>query len=272
MNETDHQAGRPAAGQPGLEGWRTRTVKHFLPWDHNVIRPAEVIDALRTVLLDRRSLVEDAAYAKHVPNRFVVELGEENYRRNYQPIERRVVQQWQDQLQAHLLNANERLGRAEYRLGGALALEISPAPGLSEELARILYCLDPNAVSRPRELTGCLELLGDGRRWRLRQGVMTIGRDPACDIVLDTPAIVAGRLVSSRHAYLACNNEHILLFDGDPGGQPSLNGTYVNNRALMAGGHALRDGDAVQLAAQVPGRPQPDTPGVAVFSFHKDCP
>lgn len=264
--------GHEAAYDPAREGWRHRMIKHFLPWDHSAIRPAEVIDTLRAVLLDRKNLVEDAAYAKTVPNRFVVELGEENYRRNYQPIERRVVQQWQDQLQAHLLNANERLGRAEYRLGGALLVEIRPASGLSEDQARILYRLDPNTVTRPRELTGCIELLGDGRRWRLRQGVMILGRDPACDIVLDTPDIVTARLVSSRHAYLACNNEHILLFDGDPGGQPSLNGTYVNNRPVMAGGHALREGDTMQLAALTPGRPRPDTPGVAVFRFHKDCP
>jgi hypothetical protein len=258
MNLSDREASRAA----DRESWRHRIVKHFLPWDHS----------LRAVLLDRKNQVEDAAYAKYAPNRFVIELSEENYRRNYQPIERRVVQQWQDQLQEHLLNANERLGRAEYRLGGALALEIRPAAGLSEEQARILYRLDPNAVTRPRELTGCLELLGDGRRWRMRQGVITIGRDQACDIPLDIPEIITSRLVSSRHAYLACNNEHTLLFDGDPGGQPSLNGTYVNNRPVMAGGHALRDGDTVQLAALTPGRPRPDTPGVAVFRFHKDCP
>jgi hypothetical protein len=257
--------------EAGRESWRTRLIRHFLPWDHSAIRPAEVIDALRAILLDRKNLVEDAGYAKHVPNRFVIELGEENFRRNYEPIERRVVQQWQDQLQEHLLNANERLGRAEYRLGGALALEIRAAAGPAEDQARILYRLDSNAVSRPRELTGCLELLGDGRRWRLRQGVLTLGRDPACDISLDTPAIVSSRLVSSRHAYLACNDAHYLLFDGDPGGQPSLNGTYVNTRAVRAGGHDLRDGDIIQLAALVPGQPRPDTPGVAVFRFHKDC-
>lgn len=268
MNVPDRDAARHA----GQENWRHHIVKHFLPWDHSAVRPAEVIDALRAILLDRKNQVEDAAYAKHVPNRFVVELGEENYHRNYQPIERRVVQQWQDQLQEHLLNANERLGRAEYRLGGALAVEVRAAQGVSEDQARILYRLDPNAISRPRELTACVELLGDGRRWRLRQGVMTVGRDQACDIVLDTPAIVSNRLVSSRHAYLACNNEHILLFDGDPGGQPSTNGTYVNNRPVIAGGQALRDGDTVQLAALTPGRPRPDTPGVAVFRFHKDCP
>ena len=252
------------------EGWRARTVGRSLPWDRGAIRPAEVINTLRSIMLDPRNQVEDAGYLKYSPNCFVVELGENNYRRNYQPLERRITGQWQDQLQSYLVLANERLGRAEYRLAGP-RLEIRAAPGMPEDRACVFYCLDPNAVSLQRELASCLEWVTDGRRWRLRQGLMTIGRDPSCDIYLDSPAILSTRLVSSRHAYLVCSSERCRLVDGDPGGHPSLNGTYVNGRPIVAGGQDLRDGDLIQLAAASPGQPQPDAPGIALLRFVKEC-
>lgn len=258
--------------EPERERWRARMIQHLLPWDRQPIRPAEVIDTLCAIVVDRKNMLEDANYAKYVPNQFVVELGEANYDRNYQPIEDRIIRQWQDRLQEYLMLANNRLGRIEYRLGGRLGIEIRPATGLKEDQARVLYRLDSTAEAQQRELTACVELLADGRRWRMRNGVLSVGRDPTCDIYLDTPPILSKRLVSSRHAYIVCDNQRCRLFDGDPGGGPSLNGSYVNNRIVQPAGHELQDGDMIILAALVLGQPRPDTPGVAVLRFVGNCP
>lgn len=265
----------PAPGGKGSTAWRARRIERrlerLLPWESGPVRPAEVIEALLTILLDRDSLVEDANYRKYAPNHFIIELGEENYRQNYEPIAGRVVQQWQERLQEHLATANSRQGRLVYRLGGPLAVEVRPSPKLAADEARVLFRLDPDS-GKPRPLPACLERLEDGRRWRLHEGIISIGRDPSNDIVLDLPHIQARRLVSSRHAYIAYAGGHYILHDGDPGGAPSVNGTYVNQLRITTEGQELLDGDLIILASLAPNQPRPDTPGAAALRFLLRCP
>ena len=105
----------------------------------------------------------------------------------------------------------------------------------------------------------------------LRTGLITLGRDPACDVFLDMYRVQELRLVSGQHAYLHCSSEAYRLFDGSPSGQRSINGTFVNNRPVPASGQLLRDGDLVILAAVRPQAPSLDTPGVVGLRFRARC-
>lgn len=260
------------AHEPGK--WRARRIErrlaNVLPWRMGPLRPVEIIGRLEYTLLDRTAMVEDANYYKYTPNHFIVEINDDNFRQNYQPILGRVAQQWQEQLAQHLATANSRQGRLTYRLGGPLRVEIQPSEQLKPHEARILYRLAAD-LGGPRRLPACLERIEDRHCWPLHEGVLSLGRDSSNDIALDTPAVQSARLVSSYHAHLVCEPGSIRLFDGDPGGAPSVNGTYVNHRRVPSAGHVLQDGDIIILAALQPGRPRPDTPGVAVLRFVNNC-
>lgn len=258
--------------EKGEERWKARSIRHFLPWDRHPIRPAEVIDTICDLALDSKNVLEDANYGKNAPNQFIVEVGPENYRAQYQPIEEHILQQWEERLKEHLMLANDRLGRVEYRMAGPIGIQIRPGEALREDEARVLYRLDANSQPARKEVTACLELPADGRRWRLKPGVNTIGRDPSCDIYIDLAAVLSKRLISSRHAFVVCDENRSRLFDGDPAGGASLNGTYLNNRFVTPEGQELQDGDMIILAALALGRPRPDTPGVAVLRFLGKCP
>ncbi len=75
----------------------------------------------------------------------------------------------------------------------------------------------------------------DGMRWTVEHP-LTIGRDPACDIV------VPDRQVSRRHARLTPTPRGLLLED-----LRSKNGTHRNGKRVAAPVH-LEDGDVVQIA------------------------
>ncbi|MBL8096336.1 MAG: FHA domain-containing protein [Anaerolineales bacterium] len=75
-----------------------------------------------------------------------------------------------------------------------------------------------------------------GRHWPLRQEILTIGREPTCDIV------IPDRQVSRVHAKLERDPEGFTLED-----LGSKNGTHVNG-APVAGRIRLRDGDLIQVA------------------------
>jgi hypothetical protein len=83
-----------------------------------------VTGALKSVMLDRHNSIEDASYTHVVPNRYIVEVGEGNYLRNYQPIERQIVHQWSTKLLEALNIANNRQGRPSYRFSGRVRIEI----------------------------------------------------------------------------------------------------------------------------------------------------
>ena len=240
------------------------------------MRPADIGDELCSSMLARENVLEDANYQKISPNRFVVEIGQENYAWNFQLLADQILRQWQDKLLAYLLTANSRQGRQEYRFAGPLKIEIQPVADLGNDQARIRCRVqvgqEPGApTGSPLALSACLESFPAGRRWPLRPGIVTIGRDSSCDIYLDAPLIQQKKLVSSQHAYLVCQGQICRLFDGLPNGKPSLNGSYVNLRRLPPNGVELNDGDTILLAALVANHPNPDTPGVAALRFQQEC-
>jgi hypothetical protein len=254
--------------------WRVKLLQPRLPWDAHSVRPAEITGGLCGVMLARESLLEDAQYAKIVPNRFVVEVGQENYTRNYQPIEKRLVQQWREKLLEHLTTTNSRMGRKEYRFGGPVQIDIRPAADLRDNQVRIhsqVNAEDRQVPAPQEELPACLVMFPGGRRWHLHPGMTTLGRDETCDISLDIPAVQERRLVSGLHAYILAENGQYRLFDGGPDGKPSLNGTYANYRRVPPGGVPIKEGDILILAALDPDHPLPDTPGVVAFRFRLDC-
>src|SRR5262245_46676079 len=75
-----------------------------------------------------------------------------------------------------------------------------------------------------------------GQRWVLSKATATIGRDPACDIV------IPDRQVSRQHARLRQVDGGFELED-----MGSKNGTHVNG-APVTGAQRLQDGDLIQVA------------------------
>jgi hypothetical protein len=265
---------------PGSE-WHAKLIKPRLPWSSHTPRAAEVGEVLSDVMLSRKYSLEDAEYQKIVPNEFVVEVHEENYLRNYQPIEERVLQQWHTKMLEQLATANSRQGRNLYQLSAPLRLEIRPAANLKPNQARILCRVQPadsgaigdseqgQAIETTR--TACLETLSGRRRWLLRSDTVTIGRDMRCDIYLDMPDVQDKRLISSEHAHLRFEQGRYYIYDGSPDGKPSVNGTFVNRQTVPPGGRALDDGDTIILAALDRNDPRPGVPGVLELRFRREC-
>jgi len=262
-----------------------------LPGMGHLIRPADIGEGLRAALLARENMLEDSNYQKVVPNLFIVEIGVENYRRQFRPIERQVIDQWQELLLSDLITANSRQGRKEFRLGGRLQIEVRPAQGLKDTEARILSRIEADSPvggapqpsspqGRPRPVRQAapsgpepgaagafIELYPSGQRWALYPGMNTIGRSETNQIFLDLPEVQQRRLVSGQHAYILMDGGECFLFDGSPDGKPSVNGTYVNGQRVSRQGHRLQNGDVIILAAVDPAHPSPDTPGAAAFYF-----
>ncbi len=93
-------------------------------------------------------------------------------------------------------------------------------------------------TSSPEDLLFMLIAQGgplDGMRWTVERPI-TIGRDPACDIV------IPDRQVSRRHARLTPTSRGLLLED-----LRSKNGTHLNGTRVAAPVR-LEDGDVVQIA------------------------
>lgn len=75
-----------------------------------------------------------------------------------------------------------------------------------------------------------------GMTWPLEHRMVTIGRSPDCDIVLDD------RQVSRIHARVIWCEDHYEIED-----LGSKNGTHLNGREVL-GRQPLRDGDEIQIA------------------------
>jgi len=75
-----------------------------------------------------------------------------------------------------------------------------------------------------------------GLTWPLGHRVVTIGRSPDCDIVLDD------RQISRLHARVTWRVDHYEIED-----MASKNGTHLNGRDVV-GAQPLRDGDEIQIA------------------------
>ncbi len=70
----------------------------------------------------------------------------------------------------------------------------------------------------------------------LKQGILTIGRDPRCDIFLNDMT------VSRNHATMEVSSEGSIIRDAG-----SVNGVWVNDRVVEA--CSLRPGDLLQIGA-----------------------
>lgn len=121
-----------------------------------------------------------------------------------------------------------------------------------------------------------------GRRAITLEGpAYSVGRDPSCSIRLNHP------MVSRQHGMLIrvfdeVNRTHIYqLFDGNPRGERSRNGTRVNNRLIFC--HRLKDGDVIDfgtgakvhyyvraLPSAQPPSPQPDQPALSLVQAPSD--
>jgi len=279
MGHQDWPQEAPQGSEQG-RSWQVRILNRRWPFGAAELRPADVGNDLAGLMLSSNSVLEDVNYTKIVPNRFIVEVNEDNYAQNYQPIAGRVIQQWTERMLRRLMTANSRLGRREYRFGGRVTIEIRPVNNLPPSQARVIFRIDadenqPAPGARLGAGAGagaaCLQMLPAGPRYPLNAPMVTLGRDAACDIRLDMPMVAQARLVSGRHAYIRQDGGRFFVHDGAPYGRPSLNGTYVNGRAVPAGGYPLQNGDTIILAALDPNQPRSDTPGVVTFRFSTNC-
>jgi pSer/pThr/pTyr-binding forkhead associated (FHA) protein len=91
--------------------------------------------------------------------------------------------------------------------------------------------------SRPASLTLRLSLKGQPvQTFHFDQRVVTVGRDPNCDVFVDNPG------VSRQHFHLECaDSGEYRVVDGG-----SSNGTYLNERPVRNA--TLRSGDSIQFA------------------------
>ncbi len=277
MEPQDRQDEMFQGSQQG-RGWQVRVLRRGWPFGAAEMRPADVGNDLAGLMLSTGSVLEDVNYSKIVPNRFIIEVNDDNYARNYQPIAGRIIQQWTERLLRRLMTANSRLGRREYRFAGRVMLEIRPVNNLPPSQARVIYRIDtdepdggPGIRSAANSGQACLQMLPGGPRYTLNGPMVSIGRDAGCDIRLDMPAVQQARLVSGRHATIRVEGGRFILHDGAPYGKPSLNGTFVNGRAVPQGGYPLQNGDTVILASLDPNQPRSDTPGVVTFRFSINC-
>ena len=261
-------------GQKTGSQFRAQLLQRMWPFNNLPMRPADVSNGLLGIMLAGSNVLEDVNYTKIVPNHFIVEVNQQMYLQDFQPIQGQVIQQWSERILRRLMTANSRLGRREYRFAGRVRVEMRPVMDLEPSAVRVLYAIEPDqppVTGGPRPGTPCIELLLNGRRWNLTAPVTTLGRDVACEVVLDMPVIQQTRLISGRHAHIRSENGRYLLFDGAPYGRPSLNGTFVNGRPVPPTGHVLQNGDLIILAALDASNPRPDTPGAAAFRFLLNC-
>ena len=91
--------------------------------------------------------------------------------------------------------------------------------------------------SQPAALTLRLSLKGQPvQSFRFEQRVVSVGRDPNCDVFVDNPG------VSRNHFQIECSaSGEYRVVDGG-----SSNGTYLNERPVRTA--TLRSGDSVQFA------------------------
>src|SRR5512142_2458745 len=134
-------------GLPGLERLPDLGLPDLsrLPWLNRPIRPADIGGELRDVMLARENMLEDVNYQKVVPNRFVVEVSDGNYARQFRPIEGQILHQWRERMMEELVTANSRRGRKEFHFGGRLQVEVRPAVDLKDNEARILSRIEPDS-------------------------------------------------------------------------------------------------------------------------------
>ncbi|GIU98810.1 MAG: phosphopeptide-binding protein [Actinomycetota bacterium] len=168
------------------------------------------------------------------PNRFVISLSEEDARR---------FERAEQALASELARVVRETARERgFGLVGPPRVEFRVDPGLSVGRFRCEGSFEegPEEPIPEPGVAATLVLLQDGRSvetFRLGQAA-TIGRLPACEIVLSDPA------VSRRHARIVRRGDAFVLID-----LGSTNGTLVNGEPV--GERELQDGDRITVGTTV---------------------
>lgn len=98
----------------------------------------------------------------------------------------------------------------------------------------------PSGQTAPVGVTFSLEL-PDGRIVPIRDKVVTVGRDPSCQVVLPESASTAGR----KHCTLENGGQYLILVDNG-----STNGTYIHGKKVPVGAKvALKRGSSFSVGS-----------------------
>lgn len=185
------------------------------------LQPVEVGRRLTRAMDLQRTL---APRGTLTPNRFVVTLSPEDADR-FAPIE--------DELVAELMSvARDHAATEDYVLIGPVSVELE----VDEHLVEGTFDL---RCEMTRSGAAAAVVLGDGRRIPVGDAPFSIGRLPACDVVL------ADGNVSRRHAEIRPHGDAWVLVD-----LGSTNGTRVNGIRLT-GPRELRSGDQIAVGNSV---------------------
>ena len=162
------------------------------------------------------------------PNRFVISLSEVDAER-FQQAEQALVAE----LKQVVRDAAAERG---WGLVGPPEIELETDP----DLGKGRFGCEASFVEGEEELaprpatSGTLIALADGRSFDLSEPVMTIGRLPGCDVVVDDPG------ASRQHARIRRTDEGFVLTD-----LGSTNGTLVNDEPVQE--HVLVDDDRITI-------------------------
>lgn len=236
------------AGLPGLERLPDRLGlpgMGFLSWLMQPIRPADIVEGLHKAMLNKANMLEDVNYQKVIPNRFVIQVAQENFARQYKPIEDNILRQWKDRLLEDILTANHRQGRKEYRLGGPLQLEIKPAGDLKQSEARILFRIEPAAMGGTRNVP---EGWPPAARPPISPARNSPGKAPLVEEESPKITLVAGRpndrMLTTAYLEMIPSGQYWTLYTGiNTIGRSELCQIYLNNpvvqeKRLVSGLHA----------------------------------
>jgi len=131
-----------------------------------------------------------------------------------------------------------RIGRTQFRFEEISEISLAKATKRGEVAEEIDTERFRSLVHHSEHPCLVLSLGDQTTEYPLKGERLTIGRDPGCDIVIDT------EMASRRHAQVERRGRAFLLRDAG-----SSNGTVVNRRKISQ--HVLQDGDLVQLGEAV---------------------
>lgn len=184
------------------------------------LQPVEIVRKLLRELDAGRTLGVRGTVA---PNHFVVALSTQDALR---------FDDYADVVEQELAaEAREHARREGYHFLGPVTVQLVEDPAIREGALEV----EATIAKGPGGRAGAL-VLADGRRFRLGDRVVTVGRLPDCDVVVDDPR------VSRRHAEIRPEPDGFRLVD-----LGSLNGTLVNG--VPERDHLLDDGDLIGVGS-----------------------